>query len=157
MKFKPATLLILAIFFSNFSYTQYKIESLKETKKSAINWTKYEKSKDILIEYSFQEDNPSRGYKGEYIVFRITNSSYINKSISWDFSAVYENGKCLNCNNENAELHFDAEIPPKSFISGNVNNYYKGPLAIFYRFTDDNYKSNSLTWKSFNLNNLNLK
>ena len=157
MKFKPTTLLTLAIFIFNFSYSQYKTETIKETKKSIINWVKYEKLKDVLIEYSYQEDNPSRGYKGEYIVFRITNSSNNSKNISWDFSAAYENGKCINCNNESEEFHFEANVPPKSSISGNVNTYYKGPLAIFHRFTDDNYKSNPLSWKSFNLNNLNLK
>ena len=157
MKFKPTTLLILAIFIFNFSYSQFKTETIKETKKSTVNWVKYEKLKDVLIEYSYQEDNPSRGYKGEYIVFRITNSSNNSKNISWDFSAFYNSEKCLNCNNENEEFHLEAVVPPKSSISGNVNNYYKGPLAIFYRFTDDNYKSKSQIWKSFNLNNLNIK
>ena len=157
MKFKPTTLLTLAIFIFNFSYSQYKTETIKETKKSIVNWVKYEKLKDVLIEYSYQEDNPSRGYKGEYIVFRITNSSNNSKNISWDFSAFYNTENALIAIMKMKNFIFEADVPPKSSISGNVNNYYKGPLAIFYRFTDDNYKSKSQIWKSFNLNNLNIK
>ena len=52
MKFKPTTLLTLAIFIFNFSYSQFKTETIKETKKSIVNWVKYEKLKDVLIEYS---------------------------------------------------------------------------------------------------------
>tara|TARA_B100000674_G_C37430214_1_gene729119 strand:+ start:131 stop:607 length:477 start_codon:yes stop_codon:yes gene_type:complete len=158
MKFKPTTLLTLTIFIFNFSYSQYKTETIKETKKSIVNWVKYEKLKAVLIEYSYQEDNPSRGYKGEYIVFRITNSSNNSKNISWDFTATFENGKCLNCNSDNSELHFESKIPSNSFIEGEINNYYKGPLVIFHHFTDLNVDSEDiLKWKTFDLKNLIIK
>ncbi|GEM_PF-5651355 len=158
MKLKVLLPLIILFFASSVFYSQYKIEPLKGKTKSSAEWVKYKKSNAILIEYSYQEDDPPRGYKGEYIIFRISNLSNTKKTISWDFTATYENEKCFNCNSDNPELHFEANIPGNSYLVGNVNNYQKGPIVIFHYFTDDDYKGkNILKWKTFNLDNLIVK
>jgi len=125
---------------------------------SEIKWEKYTKSKGVLIEYCFKEDHPKRGYNSEFLILKITNLTNTNKIVSWDFSSEYENGKCLNCNSKNPELHFESEILKKSSIAGNIHSYYKGPLVIFHHFKDEEYKEKSTTkWKDFNLKNLIIK
>jgi len=158
MKLKELLLLIILVLASNLFYSQYKIKSLTEDDQPSIEWVKYKKSNTLLIEYSYQEDDPSRSYKGEYLVFKISNLSKIQKTISWDFTATFDNGKCLNCNSDNSELHFESKIPSNSFIVGDINNYYKGPLVIFHHFTDLNIDSEDvLKWKTFDLKNLIIK
>ena len=128
------------------------------TNNSSVKWTTYSKSKSIVIEYSFQEDNPNRGYNSEFLVFKVSNLSNVNKYVSWDFSAIYENGNCLNCNSDNKELHFESEISKNSYKVGNINYYYKGPLVVFHHFKDDAYTNKKIVkWKKFQLNNLLIK
>jgi len=125
---------------------------------SNVKWITYSKSKNILIEYCFQEDNPDRGYNSEFLVFKVSNLSNVNKYVSWDFSSIYENGKCLNCSSDNLELHFEEEISKNSHKVGNINNYYKGPLVIFHHFKDETYTNKKIIkWKEIKLNNLLIK
>ena len=151
---------IVALFFSVAillpfcSFSQVNLSSLSSKK----SWKKYIKQDGILIEYSFQEDNPTRAYKSEYIVLKVTNSASRPKTISWDFSARFNTEKCLNCNSSNEELHFKNTIKAKSFIEGNVNNFQKDALVIFHKFVDDNYNGKSLKdWQSFELKKLTIR
>ncbi len=156
MKFCKLFIFLLLPTYTIFS--QPEVHSIKSIKKTDIKWKKIHKSNNILIEFSFQEDNPKRGYKGEYLILRIINSSNSDKTVSWDFYAKYDAEKCLNCNSDNQELHFEQTIPAKSFLSNNINNHYKGPLIIFHRFTDNRYiGNNKKEWLSFDLKNLSIK
>ena len=131
--------------------------SLK-SKKDNVTWNTYYNSNKIKILYSYQEDNPAHGYKGEYIIFKVINTNKVVKSISWDFSAIDQDDRCFNCDNNNIEVHFEQEIPSKHNISGNPNNVLKGPLTMFNRFTDEKYKGSAkIGWKSFSLNNIVIK
>ena len=122
------------------------------------SWETYIDKDNILIEYCFQEDKPTRTYKGEYLVFKITNKSSQNKVVSWDFSAAFNSEKCLNCNSDQEEFHVQKTLKPMSFIKGDITSIIKGPLVIFFRFKDERYqnKKNS-TWESFELKNLMIK
>ena len=103
---------IVALFFSVAillpfcSFSQVNLSSLNSKK----SWKKYIKQDGVLIEYSFQDDNPTRAYKSEYIVLKVTNSASRPKTISWDFSARFNTEKCLNCDSSNEELHFKNTI-----------------------------------------------
>jgi len=129
-----------------------------KNKKENVTWTTYYNSEKIKIQYSYQEDNPVHGYKGEYIIFKVINNNKENKTISWDFSAIDQDGKCFNCDNNNVEVHFEKELLAKHNITGNPNNIVKGPLTMFNRFTDEQYKGSAkIGWESFSLNNVVIK
>ena len=131
--------------------------SLKK-KKEKVNWTKYYTSSKVKVLYSYQEDEPVHGYKGEYIIFKVINNSKETKTVSWDFSAIDQDGNCFNCDNNNVEVHFEKQIQSKHNIYGNPNNIVKGPLTMFNRFTDSEYKGNAtIGWKTFTLNNITIK
>ncbi len=152
MKFFKAFILF---FIPLIAFTQSNIYSISKELKDTIIWTNYLKSNEVLIEYSYQENNPKYGYKGEYLMLKVTNLKNDKQFISWDFSSTDHDGKCMNCDASNAELHFETSIPKQSYIIGNVNNYFKGPLVIFHRFTDTKYSENKIKgWDSFELKNL---
>ena len=130
----------------------------KKITNSKNSWETYIEKDNVLIEYCFQEDNPTRTYKGEYLVFKITNNSSQNKVIAWDFSATFNSEKCLNCNSDQEEFHVQKTLKPMSYIMGDITSITKGPLVIFFRFTDERYQNKkSSTWESFELKNLMIK
>ncbi len=141
------------------TYAQTNIfPNTQKTKKDNIAWSKFFKSTGLEIEHSFQEDNPTSGYRSEYIVFRVTNNSKKDHLVSWDFSCIDQDDKCINCKTDNKELHFEAVIPANSYSIGNASIHNKGVLTIFNRFTDENYNGKSkIGWKSFDLKNLTIK
>ena len=152
------TPLILFLIVPSIFFSQVELSSEKSNLSKNNSWKKYTKQDGVLIEYSFQQDNPSRAYKGEYLLLRITNLANIERFISWDFSATYNSERCLNCDSQNEELHFENTIKAKSSMVGNINNYEKGPLIIFHKFTDEKYRSkNALNWQSFELKKLLIK
>ena len=150
--------LILFLFTPILFLSQVDLSTMKSNTSTKTNWKKYTKQEGILIEYSFQQDNPTRAYKGEYLLLKITNSSNLNRHISWDFSAIYNSERCLNCDSNNEELHFENTVKANSSLTGNINNNKKGPLVIFHKFTDENYKGKrALKWQSFELKKLHIK
>ena len=148
--FKTSSLLSYSIVLGAFLFLSNSLFA-----QGSLIWETYSSKDSVLIEYCFKENNPTRTYKAEYLLFKVTNLSSKTKLVSWDFSATYNSEKCLNCNSNNPEFHFQNTIKPKSIVEGNVNRYNKGPLEIFYRFTDEKYtKKNTSTWKSFELKNI---
>ena len=153
-------LLFLCFFFSSYTVlSQITILSYStKINKDNNSWTSYYNSEGIKILYSYQQDTPTHGYKGEYIIFKVINNSKTSKNISWDFSAFDQDGICYNCDLNNKEVHFEMEIPAKHYVTGNPNNISKGPLTMFNRFTDAKYKGATVVgWKSFSLNNIIVK
>jgi hypothetical protein len=138
--------------------SQIDIYNLSSKKKNQIIWEKYIKKNGLVIEYSFQENSIYSGYKKEYLVFRVINKRNQTTFVSWDFSANKLSGKYINRSLSNKELYFEKKIPAKSIVTGNVNNFQKGPLVVFHQFTDAKYKGkNDLFSSNFKLNNLTIK
>lgn len=152
--------MILLLFFlpTLFVFGQNQIITKNNPVKNQFDWKKYSKKNGITIEYSFQENNIKSGYKSEYLVFRVTNNKNHSILVSWDFSANKISGKQINRSLSNSELYFEKKIPAKSYVTGNVNKFEKGPLVIFHQFTDPNYKGkNDLFTTNFKLHNLTIK
>ena len=152
--------IILLLFFltSLLAHGQKELTTIKDSKQDQIIWEKYIKKNGLIVEYSFQENNNSIGYKKECLVFRIINKKNQSTLVSWDFSATKLSGKQINRSLLNQELHFEKKIPAKSILTGNVNNFSKGPLVIFHQFKDSNYKGkNDVFSSNFKLNNLTIK
>ena len=138
--------------------SQTDVYNISSKKKDQTIWEKYIKKNGLIVEYSFQENNNNIGYKKECLVFRVINKKNKSTFISWDFSANKLSGKQINRSLLNQELHFEKKIPAKSIVTGNVNNFSKGPLVIFHQFKDSNYKGkNDVFSSNFKLNNLTIK
>ena len=149
-------LIAILTFLSTFLVAQ--VDNQSTDYNSGNKWKKYTKSNGVLIEYCFKENHPKRGYNSDFLILKITNKSTKNKLVSWDFSPILENGKCINCDSKNEELHYESEVARKSYKAGNIHSYQLDPLVIFHHFKDENYKGKSTTkWNKFNLKNLIIK
>lgn len=151
-------LFTLFFHFSSFCFSQQEAITKTEAKKSNVKWTKYHKSSAAVIEYAFENDHPKKGFKSEFLLFRITNKTNSPLSVAWDFSATRQSGKCINCDHSSPEFHFEKKIPENSTLVGNINAYNKTPLVIFHQFIDERFKGrNDLFTTNFKLNNLLIK
>ena len=151
-------LFTLFFHFSSFCFSQEVAIKNTVAKKSNIKWTKYHKSSAAVIEYAFENNQQKKGFKSEFLTFRITNKTNSPLLVAWDFSANKQSGKCINCDHSSPEFHFEKKIPKNSTLVGNINAYNKSPLVIFHQFIDERFKGrNDLFTTNFKLNNLLIK
>ena len=113
-------------------------------------WEIYFENDSIKIEYTYQNCDFSSTAKQEVIVFKFTNLSSKNISLSYK-ADIWHNDICTNCEQESEESRYTIQVPSNETIITNCNNEWKG-FAIFSAFiTNDDEEKRYASLTKFEL------
>jgi hypothetical protein len=117
-------------------------------------WEAYKEQDGITMKTKTLNCDPEYGFEQETILLQITNTSSVDKTVSWDLQLWYNN-ICKTCTDPHGEYHMTITVKAGETLEGvcsNVTGDYR--LTIFSKFTDVNYtNSNPDFLTSFDLAN----
>lgn len=97
-------------------------------------WTEYSTVDGIKIEYKFQECNSNKVRNQVLVLFKFTNTTNTNKSISW-VTKKWRDGNCSNCHRiDNPEYAHSLTIDANSSVEGDCQSKTNKALYIFSNF-----------------------
>ncbi len=135
------------------SYAQQSISTpiISVTESYTTNWVTYVSTSDFIIEYRFDNCDPSQGFDFEGVIFKITNLTTQKIAFSWH-KLLYYAGSCRTCDYPE-EYSFTISVEANSSVEGDCDPNSGYNLKLFSKFIDQAYsQGDQLT--TFQLGNL---
>ncbi len=97
-------------------------------------WTHYANYNGVNVEYKYQECNSGTAKNQILVLFKFTNTTSDNRSLSWS-TKHYRDGDCYNCANIGSyEYAHDISLAPGEVIEADIENLDNKDLYLFSQF-----------------------